>query len=189
MEQETASPTVAKVFGIIHIVFSILGFLQLAYILIFVPMMMNMEGLPADAQAQLEQAREVMENPTIRLHMYGSSIIYAILNVILFAAGIFLLKKRTAGRTLSITYAAGTLVTTVISTIISMLVIWPIMANYMEEAGSSKYTGLAIGLCCYGIYPILVLIFMLPEKFARSLSAPSDIPPAEDTPPPPGIES
>lgn len=139
--------------------------------------------------------RELMEIPSVKMISYGSAAVSVVLCGILIAAGILLLQRKMPGRTLSLVYAVAALIHTVIGSILQYLVVNRyyvelLAGSSLDEAVQSsmamtmKFQPLFY-ICCFGLYPVLILVFLLPEKFARSLSetSPAEAPPAESVPP------
>jgi len=98
--------------------------------------------------------------------------------VLLMVAGVHLLKHKVLGRTLSLVYASVGIIIAVTQAVLTFLLISRykaelILASDLPEniqdillLTQGKITPAGM-LCCGLVYPIILLIFMLPEKFAR----------------------
>ena len=169
MSQEVSSPAVAKTFGIIHLV----------YFGIF--LLLSLYG--------------VYSLPSVKVYFIGAQVVGFALLAVLLVAGLQLLKRNLLGRTLSLTYAWASIVTGILSTVLYMLLVQP---TYTELLAASSLPEQALGpmqmmskiqpimmFCCSALYPIIMLIFLLPEKFARSLTGPlvePEVSPTTETP-------
>jgi hypothetical protein len=196
MSQETSSPAVAKTFGIIHLVYFGLFLLLSVY---GVYSLYFASGAPQSDPVSQEMAsiqRELITIPSVKVYFLISQVVGFALLAVLLVAGLQLLKRQPLGRMLSLVFAWASIVTGILSTVLYMLLVQPTYKELL--AGSSLDENVLKGVqmmsnaqpflmfCCSALYPIIILIFLLPEKFARSLApapatevAPPDGPPAE----------
>jgi hypothetical protein len=198
MSQETSSPAVAKTFGIIHLVyFGIFLLLSVygVYSLYFA------SGTPQGDPVSQEMAsiqRELITIPSVKVYFLISQVVGFALLAVLLVAGLQLLKRQPLGRMLSLVFAWASIVTGILSTVLYMLLVQPTFKELL--AGSSLDENVLQGVqmmsnvqpimmfCCSALYPIIILIFLLPEKFARSLApvtASDEAPPDHPTAGPP----
>ena len=195
MSQEVSSPAVAKTFGIIHLVyfgifllFSLYGVYSL-----FLASPAAQDNPVAQEMTNIQH--ELMTIPSVKVYFIGAQVVGFALLAVLLVAGLQLLKRNLLGRTLSLTYAWASIVTGILSTVLYMLLVQP---TYTELLAASSLPEQALGpmqmmskiqpimmFCCSALYPIIMLIFLLPEKFARSLTGPlvePEVSPTTETP-------
>lgn len=184
INEDASSPTVAKVFGIIHIVYASIMVLFTVYSLVMMftgPVMP--EGTPG-AEEIIGIQKELMGTPKVQVFMITSIVISLALIAVLFVAGLKLLKKQLPGRTLSLFYAWAGVVSTILSTVLYHLIVHRtyeelLLSSSLEQQMVdgmmmvAKFQPLFM-LCCGAVYPVILLIFMMPEKFARSLTGPAE---------------
>jgi len=180
MNEETSSPTVAKVFGIINIVYASIMVLFIVYsvVMIFSGPMMQAQAPGMEEIATIQ--KELMETPKVRIFLITGLVLSLALVAVLFVGGLKLLKKQLLGRTLSLFYAWAGIVSAILSAVLYHLIVGRtyeelLLSSSLEQQMVdgmmmvSKFQPL-FQLCCGGLYPVLLLIFMMPEKFARSLT-------------------
>ncbi|MCA9066365.1 MAG: hypothetical protein KDA96_25030 [Planctomycetaceae bacterium] len=155
-------PTSMTVFGILNIVFSVMGICGATIGIISMFMMQQGQqfGPP-------NPAIDIMLNsPAYRVFNIISQIVGLLTAFILLTSGIGLLKGRSFGRTLANVYAVIAIVGGIAGTIASyFILVVPMMqqANQGPEQQAAAIGGAIGGLVggCVGmIYPILVLVFM-----------------------------
>jgi hypothetical protein len=181
MSQEVSSPAVAKTFGIIHLVYFGIFFLFSLYGLysLFLASPASQDNPVAQEMSSIQH--ELMTIPSVKAYFIGAQVVGFILLAVLLVAGIQLLMRKPLGRILSLAYAWASIVTGILSTVLYMLLV---QSTYTELLAASSIPEQALAgiqvmskaqpvlmFCCSALYPILILIFLLPEKFARSLTA------------------
>lgn len=145
-------PTVATVFGILHIIFGALGILGAA---------MNVLAMAVSPAGQNPVYDLVAENSLFAAYTYAGMVLGLVVSILLIAAGIGLLKVQPWARTVSIGYAIYGILMATIGTIIGLTVILPAMADQGGATAAGARIGVVIGSVTGFIYPVLVLIFML----------------------------
>jgi len=198
MSQETSSPAVAKTFGIIHLVYFGIFLLLSAY---GVYSLYFASGAPQGdpvSQEIMNIQHELIGIPSVKAYYLVSQVVGFAMLAVLLVAGLQLLKRQPLGRTLSLFFAWASIVTGILSTVMYMLLVSPTYKELL--AGSSLDENVLQGVqmmanfqpvlmfCCSALYPIIILIFLLPEKFARSLApvpAADAVPPTEPPAEPP----
>jgi len=184
MEQEKSSPLVAKVFGIINIIYGLI-LLGLTLFSLFFKEKLSSMGSSEISEQMREITHQVYATPKVQIVFYVSSVVIVILLAILIIAGIKLLKKDLLGRTLSIVYGWCAIGYTILLTLASYLIINPVYKELVlaSDIPDQVQKGLLISInvqgitniCCFGLYPIILLIFMTPQKFYNSLAAPNEL--------------
>jgi hypothetical protein len=175
MENQVEIPSKVKAFGIIHMVYAGLGILMSiwGFIQVFTG---GMGGGSPEAQAMQETMTRYMNIPAVKIFNIGNNLVSIALYALLIFAGIKLLKFLVAGRALSLAYAWISIVWSIIGGATSYF----ITNKYLQEVlmtsdlPESMIQGIeiplkiapAFALCCL-IYPIVILIVMMPEKYAR----------------------
>jgi hypothetical protein len=186
-------PTAVTVFGILNIVFGIMGITCTPIGLLMSSVSQGLlEGIP-EAQQMENPVQEMMSDPTFTSYTYVSTALGMVVSAALLAAGIGLLKLRPWGRYISIGYAIYSWVSVVVGGIISYYLIYaPMMERMAEEGGPQTapfmggmvggMVGGMIGGFCFGlVYPTILLIFMLlPDvkaAFQPGWGTPPPVPP------------
>lgn len=197
MNEEVSSPGVAKTFGIIHLVFAGLGAIFL--IIGIVSLATGGSGMSFGGDApgaeEIQQIQQdLMALPAFKANMYIGIVVGVLMTVLLVVAGLHLLKHQPSGRTLSLAYAGIGIAYTIISVAFNYLAIMPsevdlYMASGLDENMVNAMVMTAkfkpfFGICCGLPYPLIILIFMLPAKFARSLTGSTATAAPEVIPPP-----
>ncbi len=196
MNEEVSSPGVAKTFGIIHLVFAGISAIFLIIGIISLAtggssMSFGGDAPGAEEIAQIQQ--DLMAMPAFKANMYIGLLVGVLTTILLVIAGLHLLKHQPSGRTLSLAYAGVGIAFTIISVAFNYLAIMPAELDLYMASGLDENVVNAMmmtakfkpffGICCGLPYPVIILIFMLPDKFARSLTgraaaaAPEVIPP------------
>jgi len=197
MNEEVSSPGVAKTFGIIHLVYAGLGAIMLIFAVIGLVTGSSGVSFGGDAPGAEEITQiqnDLMAMPAVKANIYIGIVIGVLMTVLLVVAGLHLRKHLPSGRTLSLAYAGIGIAYTIISVAFNYLAIMPAevdlyMASGLDENMVSAMTMTAkfkpfFGICCGLPYPVIILIFMLPEKFARSLTGSAAATAPEVIPPP-----
>jgi cation transport ATPase len=161
-------PQTVKVFGIIHLVFGGYGVLTLLWSLVLI--IFGNPFLALSGNTQAVQAQKNFENE-IMGYTIVSTAIYALLTVLILAAGVMLLKGRKNALKYSNGYAWLSIVSKIVFIILSFVYVMP---AYRETISSSPPTpGMTpatmeiimvssiIGAYVIGlIYPILSLVLL-----------------------------
>lgn len=173
-------PTAVTVFGVLNIIFGVLG-------LLCTPLML----LPLQSGSALQQGNPVAQAMTqpglYRTYMMGSLGFGLVAAVALLAAGIGLLLLRPWGRALSIGYG----IYAIVSGVIGMAVTWLYLIQPMMQAAGQRQgpeaaaamggaVGGLAGGCIGMVYPILLLVFMTRPGIVAAFE-----PWRNDTAPPP----
>jgi len=187
MENQVQIPGKVKAFGIIHLVFGGLGVLLTIFGMINI-FTGGMGGSP-EAEAIQEVISRYYSIPMVMTYNLASMIISLALAGLLIFAGIKLLKFLVAGRTLSLVYAWITIVWTIIGGALNYLISNKYLTEilYSSDLPDAMMQAVemqfkfapVVALCCL-IYPIVILIVMLPEKYARLF--PDYVPEEDSTP-------
>ncbi|MBN2430403.1 MAG: hypothetical protein JXQ27_02960 [Acidobacteria bacterium] len=174
MENQGKIPGKVKAFGIIHLVFAGLGIVGTIFGLISI-FTGGMGGTP-EAEAIQEVMARYYNIPAVMIYHIGSMIISLALCVLLILAGIKLLKFLVAGRALSLAYAWITIAWTIIGGAANYLITNKYLTEVLYssdlpdalmQAVEMQFKFAPVMAFCCLIYPIVILIVMLPEKYAR----------------------
>jgi hypothetical protein len=173
-----------KVFGVFHLVLGGLSILAFATILIlgFV-MRHSLDRVQMDdrTRVMLELSQELENITAVRVNGYLIQAVTVILTGLLIAAGVYLLKKRKRGRTLSLAYAVGNILFGISQMAFHEIVMKSHYARLLVDSSSidpamqsviMKWYSVqtfALGCCCCFVYPVLILVCMLPERFGKNL--------------------
>ena len=172
-------PTTVTVFGILNVVFAIIGFFaSLASLMMFTA---------AAASTNNPVIQLVHDNPNYAAWMKISVVLGVLVSVLLLAAGIGLLKLQSWARIASIVYGIYSIVMVIVGSVINyFFLVQPLLQQAQQKQGPEA-TGAAIGGAiggmfgsCFGIiYPVLLLIFMMKAnvKAAFGTAAPPPLPP------------
>ena len=179
-------PTSVTVFGILNIVFAILGFcgiaVQLAQPFVQEAIEEFAEKAAADAGQEIKKdpTQEAIKNdPNLKMLGQISIGLSAVATVALLAAGIALLKMKSWGRTLSILYAIYDIISKIVFAVLSLLIMMPLFAAQQDVGGPAPEAigggivagSIGCGLIFTLIYPILLLIFMLRSNVREAFAA------------------
>ena len=144
-------PTSVTVFGILNIVFGVLGFCCL-------PLSAAAFFMPHDSPVM--QSNPVMQvidtNAGYRAFLLGSIVVGMIFIIMLLIGGIGLLINKAWGRTLSLVYAYYAIASAVVGMVVNLAVLAPALAQQQAGLLVNSICGGVIGL----IYPVLLLVFM-----------------------------
>ncbi len=168
---KAARPASVTVFGILNLVFGLLGLCGTAgsvAVLFLMPQNPNVRNPVLDLMA---------DSPVYRLFnqvMIGLGCIAAI---VLIVAGIGLLQTRPWGRTLSIGYSLYAILSGILGLAMSFVFLVKPLLDQANAAGGGPEQAAAIGGMigglfggCFGmIYPIVLLIFMCRRNVAEAL--------------------
>lgn len=156
-------PVAGVVFGILNLVFGVMGICGIAFssIMFFIPL--NPEMVKQNPALQLMQ-----DNQIYKLFTQGSLVVGGVFTLVLIGAGVGLLLLKSYGRTLSIWYGWYGIIVTVLTAIVNVLVVFPGLIENMNKAppGPAQFgaiggiVGGVIGLLIAPIYPGLLLYFM-----------------------------
>ncbi len=185
--QMAREPGTIKTFGVMHLVIGGIGILSTLYqvgSLIFADKLMSAIGsMPGQQPGMADIQASYMKE--LSVFSWGGIVFSLILIVMLFMAGLALLKAKDRGRILSIRYAWTSIVMKVITLICSIIWVVPITKRMTEqiyqEAGAmpagftsimsnvAAYGGL-ISICFTFVYPIVVLVMMRDVKVKNYLA-------------------
>lgn len=156
-------PTAATVFGILNILFAVLGLcgVLMTAVLMFVPF--NAQMTKDNPALQLME-----ENAFYRTVNQVGVLLGFVASAVLIAAGIGLLQTKPYGRSLSIGYGIYAVVVCLLGTILNVVFVFPALLEKANAAGggpaaAGAYGGIigGVGGACVGlIYPVLLLYFM-----------------------------
>jgi hypothetical protein len=185
-------PTAVTVFGILNIIFGVLGLTCTPVGLLMSTFTGSMmEDMPETAQMQQAPWLEMMNNPAMKTYTYVSTALGMVAAALLLAAGIGLLKLRPWARMVSIGYAVYAILSVIVGGIFSYYFVYaPMFENMSSEGGpeaagfyGGMIGGMFGGFCFSLIYPVLLLIFMfLPgvkAAFQPEWGTPPPVPPDE----------
>jgi hypothetical protein len=181
--QIAREPGAIKTFAVLHLVIAGIGVLTVLYqtlSFVFSNKVMGAIGKPPEiAEIQASYMKQ------LSVFSWAGIVFSLILIVMLFMAGLALLKAKDRGRILSLRYAWTSIVMKVISAIVTIVWVMPISKRMMEEiyqgmpampAGFSSimstlvsYSTLIIILLTLA-YPIVVLVMMRNEKIKNYLA-------------------
>lgn len=160
-------PVAGVVFGILHIVFGLLGICGnvISAFMFFIP-------VNAQMAAQNPVLKLMNDSPAYRLFNQSAVVVGMVATLVLLAAGTGLLMQRPFGRQLSIGYAIYGIIAVILGFLINVLVVFPMLMKNFNEAGPGPEQAGAIGGIVGGIigtvlglvYPALVLYFMYTPK-------------------------
>jgi hypothetical protein len=164
-------PVAGIVFGILNLVFGILGICGIAAsaVMIFYPL--DPQLIKQNPALQLMQDNEVY-----RVFMHGGIVMGFVFTFVLIGAGIGLLTMKSYGRTLSLWYGWYGIIITVLTVIVNVFLVFPPMVEQMNNLppGPAKagaiggIVGGVIGLVFAPIYPGLLLYFMYRPKIIEA---------------------
>jgi len=173
-------PTSVTVFGILNIVFAVLGLFALAATAFLF--------FPEAAALKNPVIQLIHDNPAYAAWMKFSLMLGLAAVVVNLMAGIGLLQLKPWGRLLSIIYAIYSIVMVVVSSVVNYFFLMrPLLDQAAQKQGPehAAAVGGAIGGMfgsCFGlIYPILLLVFMLRPNVAAAFQPAADQPSTPDT--------
>lgn len=157
-----ARPASLIVFGVINIVFGLIGLCGTA-----ASSAMFFVDLPQDPRISNPALDLLNTNASYRLYLQVTTVIGALASLVLLAAGIGLLLAKAWGRTLSIGYGCFAIVFAVVGMIGNWTFVMKPMLAAAQEAGGPAAMGAvggAVATLLSGIfsliYPIVLLVFM-----------------------------
>jgi hypothetical protein len=154
-------PTSVTVFGILNIVFGVLGLCGMVFTIAIL-----FGGFDVGAD---NPVMEIMEgNAFLDVYQKAGIALGFIATIALIAAGIALLQMRRWGRTVSIVYACYAILSTLVGIVINFFFLMMPMLERAGDAAGPERAGLVggavggtLGGCVGLIYPVLLLYFML----------------------------
>jgi hypothetical protein len=168
---QLGQPQTVKVFGILHVVFALFGFLSCAWAL-FVALVGNpFLGLgpktpAAQAQAQAQAALQERMLPAT----LASTALTLVIAGLMLTAGILLLKKRRSGLKWSNRYAWTSLAGKVVNVVMMFVFTVPAMKEMTDQMtkttpmpgafGGIMVASMVVGVLIACSYPVLTLIFL-----------------------------
>jgi hypothetical protein len=159
-------PTAVTVFGVLNIVFAVLGAIGVAASLMLF-------GSQAGAENPIVQL--IHDNPTYALWMKFSASAGLVVCVLLMAAGIGLLMLKPWARGLSIFYGIYAIVMGIVGTAVNYFyLVQPIIERAQQKQGPEAAAAIGgaiggtIGGCVGLIYPVLLLVFMTRPKIVAA---------------------
>ena len=171
-----------KVFGILHLVIGGLSVLLFLGLFIFGLIMRNsMQNVSMDERTRvmMEVSRELENVPVIRISGFTMMAFSLLFTGLLIAAGVLLVKARKSGRLFSLGYAVGNIIFGIVNIAFHEIVVKShytrIIESTLDPATQNmllKWMSIqtfTVNCCCCFVYPVLILIFMLPERFGRDL--------------------
>lgn len=179
-------PTSVTVFGILNIVFALLGFCAIAVSLAGPVIQKAAEQAAADAGQQANEdpgqklQKAIAANQGLQLLGQIQAGLGGIASIVLLIAGIGLLKMQPFGRTLSIGYAIYDILSKIVFLVINLILMMPVFETVQQEApgAAGALGGLLMGSAACGliftlIYPIVLLIFMMRSKVRDAIAGTS----------------
>jgi hypothetical protein len=164
-------PASVTVFGILNLVFGVLGLCGAAFSAAMFSMMPQNPNMP-------NPVLELMaNNPTYRLFTQVSTGLGFIASIVLIVGGIGLLQAKSFGRTLSIGYSLYAILAGIVGSIANFVfLVGPLLEQAQvagagpEQAGAiGGMVGGVFGGCIGLVYPVLLLIFMFRRNVAEAL--------------------
>ena len=170
-------PVSLIVFGVLNLVFALLGVMGFAFsaLLLFGGM-----------QAALDPVtRDLFANPAYLAFLKISMLIGLVALLALGAAGIGLLLTKPWGRTLSIGYGVYAILMSLVGMVVNYLFVWQPQLERIQRMAAgpeqaAMYGGMIGGACggCVGlIYPVLLLVFMFRPNVIAAMRGAQDFGP------------
>ncbi len=162
-------PTSVTVFGVLNLVFGVLGLCGVGFAL--VSLGMNAPG--TNPVYDLMRA-----SPILLYWTYASSVLGAIFTVILIVSGIGLLMDKGWGRLLGLAYAGFTILFGLLGLVVNAVFLFPGLLE-LADSSSPEVMGGAIGGMvggfaggCLGlIYPVVLIVFMTRKAIVEHFAA------------------
>jgi len=154
-------PTSVTVFGVLNIVFGVLGLLGIAVNALSVFAAGDAANVQANPILQLQQ-----QQPVFAAYIKLSVALGFVAVIVLFVAGIGLLNMRAWARKASIGYAIYSVVSTILGIVLMAWFFMPLFQDFESKTGAEKPVligaaiGGIIGACLGPIYPVLLWYFM-----------------------------
>ena len=170
-------PVTATIFGILNLVFGILGVCgNIAGVGMFILMSSNI----IDAKMKAEMNLQQFDDPVYFGILSAQMVFNSILSIVVIISGIGLLKFKPWGRKLANFYAVAYLILLVVGTAVSVYFTFIPALNEANTPGASpdKVVGAVFGavggilsVCVGLIYPICILIFLNKKRFVDQIMA------------------
>lgn len=169
-------PVTATVFGILNLVFGVLG---VCGNIVGIGMFAVMSSDLMDANAKAQMNWQQFDDPTIFAVLIAQMTLSGILAIVIIISGIGLLKFKPWGRKLANFYAVATLILIVVGTTFSIIyTVIPTLNEANLPGADPQKMGAAIGGlvggvfgACFGIiYPICILIFLNRRRFVDQIT-------------------
>ena len=159
-------PTSVTVFGILNLIFSVLGLCGVVFGILGLVVLQNPD-MAGDGPTPLP-IKLMQDNPTYQVFSFVSVGLGVFSSFLLAVAGIGLLKLRPWGRTLSIIYGGYSILMAIAGIVINLAVFAPELEKAQQQASPqataeamSGMVGAGIGGCFSLVYPLILLGFML----------------------------
>ncbi len=170
-------PVIATVFGILNLVFGILGLCSTAATVVgFAVISSDM----FDAQMKEQMKVQQFDDPIYFGLLSMQMILGLILSIVVIISGVGLLKFKPWGRKLANFYAVASLIMLLIGVAISVVFqIMPAINEANNPGAGPEAIGGAIGgsvggvftICFGSIYPICILVFLNRKQFVDQIEA------------------
>ena len=168
-------PTSVLVFGILNLVFGLLGLCGTLAALAM------MYGPLAEQMAQMGKDNvtvQLQADPTYHGFMLVMSVVGFPFTILLVAAGVGLLRMRPWGRTGSIVYGVYDIIATIAALVMNyVFILFPLMQR-VDQLPEAERVGVMAGMmggiaggCISLIYPILLLVFMYRANVRAAFAA------------------
>lgn len=169
-------PTSVTVFGILNLVFAALGLCGVAFAVMGLAVIANM---PEAADMPPNPQLDALQHPGYQAFTYANIGLGFLATIVLAIAGIGLLKLKSWGRSLSLGYAAYSIVMLIVGLVVSYIfIIQPAVAlaeqgddpQHQQQMVVQLVTFTAQG--CFGfIYPFLLAFFMFRPNVKAAFGA------------------
>ena len=152
-------PTAVVVFGILNIVFG-------AMVLCMFPCALGMQFIPAFAKAGQP---DMMSTPFLRGCSMASLLVQVFMAIWQVSAGVGLVRSRSWGRTLAISYGYAIIFVALVSAVVGLVFVSPAIQQEAQKFPDPVFRDMmvyivpffiALSSCSSLIYPVLLLIFM-----------------------------
>jgi hypothetical protein len=180
-------PTPVTIFGILNIIFGVLGILSIFGMLALFAIIGSDSDNPVIQAMQTNPAIQVMKNPSYAAYFKFSMVLGLAACVVLLISGIGLLKFKPWARMLCIIYGVYGIISVIGSSIANYyFLIQPMLQKAATEQGPDAagamggITGGTYGSCIGIIYPVCLLYFMTRPNVIAAFNSSS----TDGTPPP-----